>query len=244
MVNCSSIARGVFILAVLISLIANGADAATLNVTGLPGSQIVIDGEVVGILPLTAPLELPHAQMMTLEVRRNGFISHEQQLWLPNPETEMNIAVDLLTLSRRTAVVSSSLLAGTGQFYQGRRTAGWIQMGMQLTAWGSVIAAELTFKDRRDEYEALDQQYKDALAPTEIVRLREEREAKWDEMQDVKVWRNASIGAVVIIAAYSAFDAWRGHNRFYATVEPASASLDGSATMKAGLSWNFGGGVR
>ena len=244
MVNCSPIIRCALLLAVLVSMMGTAAEAATLNVTGLPGSSVVIDGEVVGILPLSAPLELPHGQMLILEVRHNGYISHEQQVWLPNPETEMSIDVDMLTLSRKTAVVSSTLLAGTGQFYQGRRTAGWIQMGLQLTAWGSVVVGELAFKDKRDEYETLDQEYKDALAPSEIARLREERAATWDEMQDARTWRNVSIGAVVIIAAYSAFDAWRGHSRFYATVDPASASFDGSTTMKAGLSWAFGGGAR
>ena len=244
MVNCSPIVRGALLLAVLVSMTATAAVAATLNVIGPPGSEVVVDGEVVGILPLGAPLEFPHGQMLMLEVRRNGFMSHEQQVWLPNPETEMSIEVDLLTLSRKTAVVSSTLLAGTGQFYQGRRTAGWIQLGLQLTAWGSVVVGELAFKDRRDEYEVLDQEYKDALAPSEIVRLRDERDAKWNEMHDARTWRNLSIGAVAIIAAYSAFDAWRGHSRFYATVDPASASFDGSTTMKAGLSWTFGGGTR
>ena len=33
-------------------------------------------------------------------------------------------------------VISSLLLAGTGQFYQGRNTMGWIQLGLQLTACG------------------------------------------------------------------------------------------------------------
>jgi len=243
LVKRSSIARGALFLAVLVSMFASGSGAATLNVVGPAGAEIVIDGMVVGILPLPAPVELPHARMLMLEVRRNGYISHEQQVWLPNPETEMSIDVDLLILSRKTAVVSSSLLAGTGQFYQGRRTAGWIQLGLQLTAWGSVIAGELAFQDKRDEYETLDQEYQDALAPSEITRLRDERDATWEEMQDAKTWRNASIGAVVIIAAYSAVDAWRGHNRFYANVESPSESADGSTTMKAGLSWSFGGGA-
>jgi hypothetical protein len=160
LVNCSPIVRGALLLAVLLSAMATEAVAATLNVIGPQGSEVVVDGVVVGILPLSAPLEFPHGQMLMLEVRRNGFIGHEQQVWLPNPETEMSIEVDLLTLSRKTAVMSSTLLAGTGQFYQGRRTAGWIQLGLQLTAWGSVIVGELVFKDRRDEYEMLDQEYR------------------------------------------------------------------------------------
>jgi hypothetical protein len=244
LVKRSPIARGVFFLAVLVSVFASGSRAATLDVVGPAGAEVVIDGMVVGTLPLPAPLVLPHGQMLMLEVRRNGYITHDQQVWLETTETELSIDVDLLTLSRKTAVVSSSLLAGTGQFYQGRQTAGWIQMGLQLTVWGSVIVGELAFQDKRDEYETLDQEYQDALAPSEITRLRDERDASWNEMQDAKTWRNVSIGAVLIVAAYSAVDAWRGHSRFYATVEPPSASVDGSTTMKAGLSWTFGGGVR
>jgi hypothetical protein len=141
-------------------------------------------------------------------------------------------------------VVSSALLAGTGQFYQGRPVAGSIHLGLQLAAWGSVVYGELQFKDKRDDYETLNQDYLDALLPDDIARLRDERDAAWSDMEDARTWRNVSIGAVVAIAAWSAFDAWRGHNRFHAGVQSASDSPDGMASAQIGLRWEFGGGAR
>ena len=160
------------------------------------------------------------------------------------PETELHVDAELLTLSRNTAVISSALLAGTGQFYQRRKTAGWIQLGAQATAWGSALYGELTFKSKRDDYEALDQQYKEALAPGEIASLRDARDQAWSEMQDARTWRNWSLGAVAAIAVWSAFDAWRGHNRFHAAVRSPAESPDGAATAQVGLRWDFGGGAR
>jgi hypothetical protein len=240
----SRILRGAFLLAVLLLSIPGGSRAATLEVIGPAGAEIVLDGETVGYLPLSEPMDLSHGVLYELEVRKPGYLTHSESIWLDKPETEMVLEVELLSLNRRAAVISSALLAGTGQFYQGRRTAGWIQLGLQVAAWASVVHFEVEFEDRRDEYEKLDQQYKEALTPPDIQRLRDERDSSWSDMEDAKNWRNASIGAVVVIAAYSAWDAWRGHNRFFAEVEPASASLDGSTTVTAGLRWSFGGGAR
>lgn|GEM_PF-3261652 len=254
MPNSSPLARGAFLLAtglLAIGLLvtaagpgAGTAQAATLDVTGPAGAEVLIDGQSYGALPLDAPLELPVKQLMILQVRRGGYSTHEQQIYLNEPTTEMVVEIELLPLGRRTAMVSSAILAGSGQFYQGRMTAGWIQMGLQVAAWSSVVYGELTFQNRRDDYEDLNQKYQDALAPSEITRLRDERDTAWNELDDAKTWRNASLGAVALIAAYSVFDAWRGHNRFYTAFEPASASLDGNPTALAGLRWNFGGGAR
>jgi hypothetical protein len=240
----SPFVRGIVLLVTLLAGAASVAGAATLDVVGPAGAEVVRDGQVLGTLPLDAPIELPHQQFMIIEVRKPGFRTHQEQVYLQTADSEMTIEVELLAQNRSTAVVSSALLAGTGQFYQGRKTAGSIQMGLQLVAWGSVIYGEYQFKQKRDDYEVLDQQYRDALIADDIAQIREEREAAWSDMEDAKTWRNVSIGAVVAIAAWSAFDAWRGHERFHAGVQPASESLDGTATAQVGLRWQFGGGAR
>ena len=80
--------------------------------------------------------------------------------------------------------------------------------------------------------------------PDEIARLRDERDQAWSDMEDAKTWRNWSIGAVVAIAAWSAFDAWRGHETFHAAIQSSDESPDGATTAQIGLSWGFGGGAR
>jgi hypothetical protein len=244
LVQRSQILRGALLLAVLSLCAASPAGAATLEIVGPAGAEVVRDGQVIGVLPLAEPLELPHAQFMIIEVRKPGYLTHEEQVYLQNAETALRVEVDLLSLNRTTATVSSALLAGTGQLYQGRTKTGIAHMGLQLVAWGSVIYGELQFQDKRDEYESLNQQYNDALVADDIARLRDERDTAWSEMDDAKTWRNVSIGAVVAIAAWSAFDAWRGHNRFHATIQSPSASPDGAATARVGLTWGFGGGAR
>jgi hypothetical protein len=237
------IARVALLLAALVCLLVPGAEAASLDVIGPPGSEVVVDGEVLGVLPLAAALELPHGRLLLVEVRRPGFVTHHEQVFLNDAGTEMVLEVDLLGLSRKTAVISSAILAGTGQFYQRRSTTGWIHLGLQLGAWASVVYGELWFQSERDDYLVLDQQYQQALAPTEIAEARAARDAAREDLDAAKAWRNVSIGVVVAIAAYSAFDAWRGHDRFFAGLTPASASLDGSPTLQAGLRWGFGGGA-
>lgn len=238
------IARLAPLCAALFSLLASAAGAATLDVNGPEGAEVVVDGTVLGTLPLAEPLELPHGRLLIVQVRRAGYITHEEQVYLNTAGTEMVLEAELLGLSRRTAVVSSALLAGSGQFYQGRQKAGWIQLGLQLGAWTSVVLGELQFQDKRDEYLALDQQYHEAISPHEIDLARQARDTARDDLDVARTWRNVSLGVVVVLAAYSAFDAWRGHDHFYAAVAPADASVDGSPTAQAGLRWNFGGGAR
>lgn len=218
--------------------------AATLLVTGPAGAEVLIDGAPSGTLPLPAPLVLPHGQVMILQVRLPGFVTHEQQVFLLGPTTDLTVNVQLLRMSKRTAVVSSLLLAGSGQFYQGRVNSGWIQMSLQVAAWGSALYGEYQFQNRRDTYEQLDQDYEEALAPSEIAELRDERDAAFSDVEDAKLWRNVSLGAVAAIALYSAFDAWRAHERFYAGVQAPGQSADGTTTALVGLRWHFGGGAR
>jgi hypothetical protein len=135
-------------------------------------------------------------------------------------------------------------LAGTGQFYQGRRKTGMVHLGLQLVAWGSVVYGELQFQDKREDFESLDQEYHDALLADDIARIRADRETAWNEMEDAETWRNVSIGAVIAIAAWSAFDAWRGADHFHAGIESAEDSPDGATTAQIGLTWGFGGGAR
>lgn len=244
MVLRSQFVRGTFLTTVLLIALSVCAGAATLEVVGPEGAEVVRDDEVIGVLPLEAPIELPPRQFMIIQVRKAGFATHEEQVFLENPETALRVEVDLVALNRTTAVASSALLAGTGQFYQGRRKTGMVHLGLQLVAWGSVVYGELQFKDKRDEYEALNQQYLDALVAADIAQLRDERDVVWSEMEDAKTWRNWSIGAVVAIAAWSAFDAWRGHQSFHAAIQSGDASPDGATTAQIGLSWGFGGGAR
>lgn len=244
MVHRSQFVRGTLFVAALLLCVAPRAGAATLEIIGPAGAEVVRDGRLIAVLPLSEPLELPHGQLVIIQVRKEGFSTHEEQIYLSTAETAMRIEVDLLSLNRTTAVVSSALLAGTGQFYQGRRKTGAIHLGLQLVAWGSVIYGEYQFKDKRDEFETLDQQYHEALIADDIARIREDRDTAWGEMEDAKTWRNASIGAVIAIAAWSAFDAWRGHKSFHAGIESAADSPDGMTTAQVGLTWSFGGGVR
>jgi hypothetical protein len=240
----SKIVRGALLTAALIVSTTLGAHAATLEVVGPAGAELVRNGQVIGVLPLSAPVELPHGEFMIIQVRKQGFATHEEQVYLENPETALRVEVDLVELNRTTAVLSSALLAGTGQFYQGRRKTGMVHLGAQLVAWGSVVYGELQFKDKRDEYEKINQQYYDALVADDIAAILEERDVAWSEMEDAKSWRNWSIGAVVAIAAWSAFDAWRGHKSFHAAIESGNDSPDGATTAQVGLTWGFGGGVR
>jgi hypothetical protein len=241
----SSPVRLALVIAALAMLFAPPVLAATFDVSGPPpGAELVLDGEVIGVVPLQAPIELPHGRLFIIQIRKPGFITHEEQVFLQDPDTHLSVSVELLGLSRKTATITSALLAGTGQFYQRRNKTGWVHLGAQLTAWGSAIYGGLVFGEKRDDYNLLDQKYKEALDPAEIEILLEERDTAWNEMKDAESWRNWSLAAVAAIAAWSSFDAWRGHNRFYAAVYSPADSPDGMAMARVGLQWNFGGGAR
>jgi hypothetical protein len=205
----------------LLAFAATAAPAATLQVTGPAGTSVYVNGELVGVLPLPAPVEVEPGSLELL-CRKPGHLVHREELTIDGPESEVSIRMALEELSRTRAVGSSVVLAGLGQLYQGRSRIGWTMVAVQGSAWLVAAAAEASFQSSRDDFEVLQGRYEDAVLETEIVRLRTERDAAYDDLQSARDLRRVAIGAVIAVGLWSVFDAWRAHDGFFAEIDVPS----------------------
>jgi hypothetical protein len=195
-------------------LASDASQAATLQVRGNPGAQLYIDGELRGTLPLSEPLVLAPG-VYELRVSLPGYISHSETIRLVDQSTALDLGIDLQPLSRWKATTFSVILAGLGQIYQGRKAIGWTFMALEVGAVLTAVWAENQFKQYRDDYDVAYRKYQQAIAPSEIARLRSESETAYEDMESAEQVRNIALYSAVGIVVVSAVEAWIAHDRMY-----------------------------
>lgn len=200
-------------LAVLAGAVALGwlgtpvAGAATLQLTGTEGARVSLNGEFLGTFPLHRTLELEPG----LYVVRSELVGHapyEAELRLEGPDDWLRWDVRLDRLRRRHAMLAGLLLAGSGQRYLGRPTAGWILTGLEVGGLLAGLFGELAVQNHRDDYLLLRARYEAAVTETEIRYYREEAAAALADAQDAKRVRDGGLivaGASVVLGL---LDAW------------------------------------
>lgn len=233
--------RLALILGTMMAVLAFGAvaPAATLGVRGPAGAELFVDGQRIGVLPLGEPVPVEPG-LVVIECRKPGHLVHRETLTVEGPETELSVELELQALSRRRALGSSLALAGLGQLYQGRPRMGWTMVALQGSAWLLAAAAEGAFQSSRDDFEVLDRRYQDAILETEVVALRKERDAAYDDLESARNLRTTALGAVVVIGVWSLFDVWRAHGGFFADAEVPALAGNSPATNLESTQWRLG----
>ena len=238
-----ALARPVLVF-LLVVLGASGARAATLDLVGPAGAEVVIDGDVRGVLPLPRPLNVDPGEFV-LQVRARGYVTHEEVVAVDSDEQAIVIDLDLMPLSRWQAMGSSAVLAGLGQLYQGRGTMGWTMMALQIGAWSWLFVADDQYKTARDDYLTALTEYEGATTVGRIEDLREEALTAFDDVESKNDLRTYATITVIAIGAWSVYDAWRAHGGFFEgdrVESPVQASVTRDADgprWEVGYRWTF-----
>jgi TolB-like protein len=164
-----------------LSLRPSGSAQLTLRST-LAGATAVIVGhrsQRTKLQRAEETLVLPPGAY-TVTVKAKGYATFSQKLTLANGASEI-IPVTLTPKSRAVAGLLS-VVPGMGQFYARRGFMGVLMLG------GAAATAVMTFSEKGnyntllDEYNALQQEYRDATTSAEISRLRGLLEDKHGEL--------------------------------------------------------------
>lgn len=216
---------------------APGAMAATIMVEGPEGAEVKIDGESYGRLPWDGPREIDEFASLVL-VRLAGHHDYEFELNVQGPDDSAYVQATLLPVDRRTAAVSSLILAGLGQHYEGRPVWGWSFMAAQLAAATVALIAEDQFKNSRNDFERAQLAYDNAIAE-DVFREQEALMADaWAEMEDAESLRDAALYGVAGIAILSAIEAWWSAGRL-ARPQIEFSSLGGERELRLGWGASF-----
>lgn len=188
----------------LLALAAGSAGAATLEIDGLPGTAVAVNGRTVGFLPLDGPLEVgPGRYEITAELA--GYLDFQRTINIGAEGDEATVFVRMQRLSRGTAWRSNVLFAGLGQFYVGHSTRGWIYTAAEAGGLVTALVGELQRSDARKDYLSIMDDYNQAINADEIATLTTAADEKYAEMEDAEKLRNTGLlvaaGAIAVSIA-------------------------------------------
>ena len=177
------------------------AQAATLEITGPAGANVIVDDHIMGFLPLSKPLSLPPG---TYQVSSElpGYLPFETSVYLPEITDWQRLQIRLIPMSKKTAWTSNLLFAGMGQHYMGKSFKGYffnlLEAGGLLTAF----AGEIQRGDYRQDYLLQKRKYDAAINPNDIAYYKSLSDQAYSDMENMEQLRNTGLmvagGAILL----------------------------------------------
>jgi len=181
--------------------------AATLVLTGPDGATVSLNGQDLGSFPLPGPLTLDSG-LYRIRCQVSGYQEFTQDVRLESEDDWIQVQVRLLPLSKKTAMLTNVLIAGSGQRYLGQRTKGWIFTGAEIGGLVLAIFGELSYQNHKNEYLLAMDKYHQAITEEEIARHRQEAEDAFAAGEDALSQRDTGLYVAVGAIVLSVLDAW------------------------------------
>ncbi len=201
-------ARLVLALALLGALAcAEQAAAATVEITGPAGAEVLLDGAPVGFLPLSGPVTVTPGRH---EVRCDlpGYTRYREPILLEHEDDRLLLTIRLTPLRLRTAIGSNLLLAGLGQHYLGHGTRGWLYNAAEAGGLLTALAGEIKRSDYRKDYLLLRGRYNQAINADDIATFSAAMDKAYSDMEDMETLRNMGLAVAGGAVLISMLDAW------------------------------------
>ncbi len=188
------------------SLVGN-ARAATLEISGPAGMEVLLDGRPLGFLPLSEPVNIPAGEH-ELSGTLTGYAIYKQRLVFPGQNDYLVLSIRLTPLSRRTALGSNLLLAGLGQHYTGHSTRGWLYSTVEISGLLTALAGEIQRSSFRKDYLLLQDRYNQTINADDLATLRLETTKAYTDMEDMESLRNTGLAIAGGVILLSMIDTW------------------------------------
>lgn len=190
------------VLGLVVLLDGAPATAGTLEITGPAGAEVLVNDQLVGILPLDAPFQAAPGEY---EVRSEwpGFVPFRETVHIFYENENLRVNIRLLPLRKGTAWRSSILYAGLGQFYLGHRTRGWIYAGAETVGLVTAIISELDRSNLSDDYAVIMDNYNAAINADEIESYKTQAQQTYDDMIAAEDMRNTGLiiaGSAIVVS--------------------------------------------
>ncbi len=229
--NRSSLRHVLPALLVLCAVAAAPATAAELTLTGPDGARVSLNGDPVGTLPLFEPLDIAIGEYL-VEATLPGAHDIVRELTVVEEGEVLALHLRFTPMSRTTAVVSSLLLAGSGQRQIGRDRLGWILTGAEVAGLLTALAGELQISNHESDYLRSMEAYNNAVTPDAIAHWRAQADHHHDSMTSAADRRDLALMLAAGAVLVSVVDSWLSFPSLDADLTP-----DGTARL--GLSLDF-----
>jgi len=203
---CSTHGRALLATIALLALSLPAA-SATLVLTGTPGAQVTLDGQVVGTLPLDGPLTIPLGRHeVTAELP--GMLPMAREIIAESELHEFRLHLRMTPMSRKSAVMRSLMLAGSGQRYEGRTKMGWVLTGVEVGGLLTALLSDVMAQNHKDDYLLARDDYNSAFIAADLDYYRALMDDKYDAMTGALDRRNIALAAAAGAVIVSVLDAW------------------------------------
>ena len=219
---------------------------ASLELIGPPGTLISIDDEVIGTLPLAEAVNIRTGDYIIV-ASLPGAEPFVRNISVHRSNEQLTLHVRLSPMSRRSAVLSSLMIAGAGQRYEGHSKMGW---GLTLAEVGGLAFALISdsqVQNHKNDYLLAQDVYNNAITQADIDAARVDMQAIFDDMDSAVSQRDAAmmvaVGAVVVsvidaFVRFPALDTGFDLNTV-GPFETTSASTTPDPGFHVALSWGF-----
>ena len=181
--------------------------AASLEITGVAATEVLLDGTTLGFLPLSEPVTVAPGRH-EIRCEQPGFVPYKQLIDLATAEDHLLVTIRMTPLSRKTALTSNILLAGLGQHYLGQKTRGWFYNTAEIAGLLAALAGEIQRGSYRQDYLLLRDRYDQTINSDEATTLRLAADKAYSDMEDMESMRNLGLAVAGGAVLVSMHDAW------------------------------------
>ncbi len=185
----------------LLSALPAAAQAASLEITGPDGATVVINGHIMGFLPLVQPLTLGPG-IYEIKSDLPGYLPFETTVTLANKKDWQRLHIRPIPMSKKTAWTSNLLFAGMGQHYMGKPIKGYFFNLMEAGGLLMAFSGELQRSDFRKDYLLQKNKYDLAINPVDQEYYQGLAENAYSDMEDMEKLRDTGLmiagGAIVL----------------------------------------------
>lgn len=206
--------------------------AGTLEITGPAGAEVIINDQLVGILPLDGPFEAAPGEY-DIRCEWPGYVPFEETARIFYETENLRVTIRLLPLSKGTAWRSSVLFAGLGQFYLGHKTRGWIYVAAESAGLITALMGELDRSNKSDDYLVIMDNYNAAINADEIESLKSQADQTYNDMLAAEDMRNTGLiiaGSAIVISVIDALISFPNVEGGPGTVPLQTGWLDDAGT--------------
>ncbi|UCF63101.1 MAG: PEGA domain-containing protein [bacterium] len=170
--------------------------------------EVVLDDETVGVTPLRKTF-FTESDTLLLQFKKEGYLT---QTYLLDYSTrlEHEFKVDLMrgSKNKKVAVISSTLIPGSGQFYTGRYMSGFIIASLTFGSLYGSMNANKTYTDAKNDYLKAKDNYEKNLSVTSFAPLYEEMQKTYDIMEEKYKTRRIFYSVTAVFWLYNIVDSY------------------------------------
>jgi hypothetical protein len=124
--------------------------------------------------------------------------------------SEHKFKVDLLkgSKNKKVAVISSTLIPGSGQFYTGRYLSGFILASLTLGSLYGSMKANRTYTDAKNDYLEAKENYEKSISAPSLASLYEKMQKTYDVMEEKYNTQRIFYSVTAVLWLYNIVDSY------------------------------------